>query len=317
MRGITVHMTQVSVVDLLPGRLTGFFQRIRLIESKERNCCEIVEQGVHGIIQIRASPFSIRLDRRDRIRGLRRPNELPCGQHQALLQFFDGGLGCGVEQANRFDQVSEKFHTDRVGVGGRKDIHDAATDAELPRNFHDGHSSVSQAKEVGDERVPFESCRCFEAKDRLLECRARKNTVHRGGDGSDKNSGRVDQQAMERRHPVGNQPDMRRRRFIGQRFPLWEPGEVLDWTTHEFMEEAQVIEHSFGGVVVRSYNNPWTGAVWNPLVGVVQQGQRAGRSRAMGSQQTDTSLFLAKCRTKRREPGWGGGVGFRHASLRG
>src|SRR6185437_3061126 len=122
---------------------------------------------------------------------------------------------------------------------------------------------------------------------------------------------------MERDHPVGNQSDMRRRRFIGERFPFREPGEALDRMAHEFMEEAQVIEHSFGGVVVRRHNNPWTGAVWSNLVGGVQQGQCAGRSRAMGSQQAETSLFLAKRRTKRTEPGWGGGVDLRHASILG
>ena len=157
--------------------------------------------------------------------------------------------------------ISEKLHADRINVCGREDINDAATDTELSRNFHDGHSSVSQAKEVGDQRLPFEGGRRLEVKDRLLECRARNHTMHGSGDGGDENGGRVDEQAMECRHPVRNQPDVRRRRFIGKRFPFREPGEVLDRTTHESIEEAQVIEHSFGGLVARGHNDPWTAAM--------------------------------------------------------
>ena len=142
--------------------------------------------------------------------------------------------------------ISEKLHADWIHVCGREDINDAATDAELSRNFHDGHSSVSQAKEVGDQRLPFESGTRLEVKDRLLECRARNDTMHCGGDGGDEDGGRVDEQAMECRHPVRNQSDMRRRRFIGKCFPFREPGEVLNRTTRESMEEAQVIEDSFG-----------------------------------------------------------------------
>lgn len=142
--------------------------------------------------------------------------------------------------------ISEKLHADRINVCGREDINDAATDAELSRDFHDGHSSVSQAEEIGDQRFPFEGGTCLEVKDRLLECRAWDDTMHCSRDGGDEDGGWVNEQAMECRHPVCNQPDMRRRRFIGKCFPFREPGEVLDRTTHESMEEAQVIEDSFG-----------------------------------------------------------------------
>jgi hypothetical protein len=96
---------------------------------------------------------------------------------------------------------------------------------------------------------------------------------------------------MECGHPMRNQPDMRGRRLIGERFPFREPGEVFDGTIDELVEEAQVIEHSFGGLVVRSQNYPWTGTVWGIAAGVVQQAQGAGRRRTMGSKQADTSLF--------------------------
>ena len=85
--------------------------------------------------------------------------------------------------------------------------------------------------------------------------------MHGSGDGGDENGGWVDKQAMECRHPVCNQPDMRRRCFIGKRFPFREPGEVLDRTTHESIEEAQVIEHSFGGLVARGHDGPWAAAM--------------------------------------------------------
>lgn len=157
--------------------------------------------------------------------------------------------------------IPEKLHTDWIRVRSREDINDAATDAEFTWNFNDRHASVSQAKEVGDQRLPFEGRRRLEVKDRLLECRARNHTMHGGGDGSDEDGGRVDEQAMKGHHPVCNQPDMRRRRFIGKRFPFREPGEVLDRTTHESIEEAQVIEHSFGGLVARGHHDPWAAAM--------------------------------------------------------
>jgi hypothetical protein len=90
---IPVDMAEISVVDLLPGRLTGLLQRLRLIEREERSGGEIVEQCVHGIVQVRTSPLSIRFDWHDCFRGLWRSNELPRRQHPALLQFCDGGLG--------------------------------------------------------------------------------------------------------------------------------------------------------------------------------------------------------------------------------
>lgn len=110
---------------------------------------------------------------------------------------------------------------------------------------------------------------------------------------------------------------MRGRRFIGKRFPFREPGEVLDRPTHEVVKEAQVIEHSFGGLVVRRHNHPWTSAAWGALACVVQQCQGAGSRRAMGSEQADTGLVLLKRRAKRSKPGWGLGIGFRHALRRG
>jgi hypothetical protein len=89
--------------------------------------------------------------------------------------------------------IPEKLHTDWIRVRGREDIHDAATDAEFPWNFHDRHASISQAKEIGDQRLPFEGRRRLEVKDRLLECRAWNHTMHGSGDGGDEDGGRVDE----------------------------------------------------------------------------------------------------------------------------
>ena len=85
--------------------------------------------------------------------------------------------------------------------------------------------------------------------------------MHGCGDGGHEDRGWLDQQAMQRRHPVCNQRDMRCRRFIGEGLPFREPREAFDGLPHECMEEVQVIEDSFSRLVTCGQHDPWGGAV--------------------------------------------------------
>jgi hypothetical protein len=206
----------------------------------------------------------------------------------------DGGLCRRIEQPDRLDVIAEKLNAQGVGIRRRVDIDNPATDAELAWNFNDGNSPVSQAEEVGRERFTLEGSGHLEAKDRLLESRAWDQAVHDRGDGCDEYGGWLSQQSMERRHSARDQPDMRRGRLIGKRFPLWEPSQIVDGAADEFMEKAQVVKEPFCGFVAPCDHNPWLGADRISLLSASKQRQCAGCGRPMRSKKTNTRLLMVE-----------------------
>lgn len=141
--------------------------------------------------------------------------------------------------------------------------------------------------------------------------------MHGCGDGGHENGGWIDQQAMKRRHPVCNQPDMRCRCLVGESFPFGEPGETVDRLPHECMEEVQVIEDSLGRLVAWGDHDPWAGAAVSRTAKTVQQCDGASRSRAMCSEQAHPRLFVIEGRSKRDKPGGYVSSGIRHELRRG
>lgn len=127
--------------------------------------------------------------------------------------------------------------------------------------------------------------------------------MHGCCDGGHENRGWLDQQAMKRRHPVCNQPDMRRRCLVGEGLPFREPGETLDRVTHERMEEVQIIESSLSRLVTCGDHDPWAGEVVGMTPEPVQQCDGTSRSRAMCPEQAHTRLFVIEGRSKWGEPG--------------
>ena len=86
-------------------------------------------------------------------------------------------LGFRVERPDRFDLVAEELDADRVGRIRRKDVEDAATDAELAGDIHDlgsGHAALQQPARqfldrhrIADSHHPRHLRQRFRARHRL------------------------------------------------------------------------------------------------------------------------------------------------------
>jgi hypothetical protein len=66
---------------------------------------------------------------------------------------------------------------------------------------------------------------------------------------------------------MGDQPDVRGRRFVREGFPLGKEGDAVDCGADHLMAETQVCEHPLGGFVAAGDDDPRPGA---------QRGQRRG-----------------------------------------
>ena len=126
----------VGLFRLFPELLRLFGEDLRLIQHQDRRFGEIVEQGLQALIDLGASPLCIRWKGCQRARMFGRVDQLAGREQPGLGERGRGLLRSRVEDAHRLDGVTEKFHPQWIRVGGRIDIHDAASHAELAGDLH-------------------------------------------------------------------------------------------------------------------------------------------------------------------------------------
>ena len=138
-------MAEIPVVDFAPELLAAPFQSGRLIHDQDGLFDEIVEEGVHAGIQIRCAPFCIHRDGSEGVQRCLGPQVFPCWQDDRSIQLLDGFLRGGIEEAERVDGFAEKLCPQRVGIGRRKNIDNAASNTELSWNFHHRDLPIAEA----------------------------------------------------------------------------------------------------------------------------------------------------------------------------
>ena len=138
-------MAEIAVVDLTPEVCAGPVQPSRLVQDQYWLIGEIIEQAVHGGIEIRRAPLGIRWNRSEGIRRRLRTQVFPRGKNDRSIQLRSGFLRGGIEEAERIDGFAKKFDTQRVGIGRRENIHNAASNTELARDFHHRNPAVAEA----------------------------------------------------------------------------------------------------------------------------------------------------------------------------
>ena len=137
-------MAEIAVVDLAPEVRAGPCQRSRLIQDQYRLFSEIIEEGVHVGIEIRRAPLGIRRNGSEGIRRSLRTEIFPRGKDDRSIQLRGGFLRGGIEEAERVDGFAKKFDTERVGIGRRENIHNAASNTELAWDFHHRDPAVTE-----------------------------------------------------------------------------------------------------------------------------------------------------------------------------
>ena len=141
-------VAEVAILDLGPERGPGCLECGRLIEDENRLVRQIVEEGSHLRVEIRRAPFRIRRNRGIGFRAVFRTKVFPRRQDDGVVDLTNRGLRRGVEQPEGLDRIPKKFHAERIGVPGRKNIHQAASNAELAGNLHHGDAPVAEAHEA-------------------------------------------------------------------------------------------------------------------------------------------------------------------------
>ena len=75
--------------------------------------------------------------------ALRVQHERQGRQQGHLVQALQGALALGIEQAQLFQRVAEKFHAYRTRIAGREDVEDVAAPGHLPRPGDQGDTLVA------------------------------------------------------------------------------------------------------------------------------------------------------------------------------
>ena len=97
---------------------------------------EIIEEGVHVGIEIRRTPFGIHRNGSKGVRRSLRTQIFPRRKDDRSIQLRSGFLRGGIKEAERIDGFAKKFDTQRVDIGRRENIHNAASNTELAGDFH-------------------------------------------------------------------------------------------------------------------------------------------------------------------------------------
>jgi hypothetical protein len=137
-------VADIAVVDLAPEVRAGSCQRSWLIQGQYRLFSEIIEEAVHVGIEVRRAPLGIHRNGSKGIRRSLRTQIFPRGKDHRSIQLRDGFLGGGIEEAERIDGFAEKFDTQRVGIGRRENIHNAASNTELAGDFHHRDPAITE-----------------------------------------------------------------------------------------------------------------------------------------------------------------------------
>jgi len=164
-------------------------------------------------------------------------------------QYRDLQTRARAEEAERIDGFSKKFDTERVGIGSREHIHNAASNTKLARNFHHRNPAVTETQESSDEGLSFDRAAQFEMQDGVGEGRDWQQPLHQSRDGGDQASLWCGSDVMQCIHPAGNQVHMGSAALVRQGFPSREQGEGRGRRTDEIMEKMQVIKKAFSCLI--------------------------------------------------------------------
>ena len=137
-----------------------------------------------------------------------------------------------------------------------------------------------------------------------------------GGHRRDEELRRSGAQTVEGRHAAGDQSHVRRRGFIGQRFPFRKPGDGLRrWIPMSSWKKRRSLNSrsADSSLAVRTSHSRW-----RPLPGLSSSpraaSKRARRRRSVQADHASPCASVAQRRAQRRQPWDGVSGGLRHAS---
>ena len=144
----SVGMAQVAVLD----RSRRPHRRLSAAgwSQTKRGCVgEILERAsAISPIELRRTPFGVRR-RSGSTHPCRFPSaSIPWREDHCAIHLRSRFLRGRIEEPKRFDRLAQKLDPQRLGIGGRENVHDAAANTELTRDFNDGHPAISQSQQA-------------------------------------------------------------------------------------------------------------------------------------------------------------------------
>ncbi len=153
---------------------------------------------------------------------------------QALLRDLERTLVGDGEPADLRHLVAPELETQRVVLGGREDVEDAAADGELATALHHVHARVRRGDEaVGHVRevrraagVQLDRLELAQTLDHRLQQRAGRHDEQPDRAGEPRLGRRV-REAPEHRQPLGHRVRAGRQPLVRQRLPRGQDGDVV------------------------------------------------------------------------------------------
>ena len=139
----------------------------------------------------------------------------------------DGALRIGVEGFDAVDFVAEQIQAVGQLRTHRENIQNAAAHGEFARGHHVGDMAVTRVDQIAAQGFGIQRLPRFQPKRAPEQKRHRRELLHGGGHRYDQHVGQTAFYLPQRGQTLRHQILMRRKTFIGQRFPIGQKHGVI------------------------------------------------------------------------------------------